>query len=433
MYDKSGYRHIPHAFFEFITFLTNALPLRSVPTFLELLIGAMQTQHGFVTHAWLAIDAYLHWTSYYKWIEYGKWSWVALARRLAQLVTVYFPEPHRFLALDDTLLFRSSRKAPGSHIYHQHGTKENRPQFVRGQNWICLAAVVNGRTTAAIPLLSRMMRKAGNSSKLDAAKVMIRTIAPGFAHKKVTLLTDSWYMRGTLIKYALIHTFQVIGQVRRDTALYDLPVQTGKRGRPRKYGDKYTPERVALLPAIETEMFLYGRNQKVLLKSAVACARFLKGRQVLAVWATFIDDKKVRKERLLLATDIHLAPAEVLLHYEKRWSIETMFNQVKNNWGWKEAWQQSRQVLHRWIQLLSLGYAIPQLLALQRDSQIDFLANFAPWRAGQPITAGRVRLGLKIILGHFRVRDWWNPKSRKFRPPETEKNEHKVEIKDKAA
>jgi hypothetical protein len=251
-------------------------------------------------------------------------------------------EPHRFLALDDTLLFRSSKKAPGSHVYHQHGTKENRPQFVRGQNWVCLAAVVNGRATAAIPLLSRMMRKAGNSSKLDAAKVMIRTIAPGFAHEKVTLLIDFWYMRGTLIKYALSHTFQVIGQVRRDTALYDLPIQTGKRGRPRKYGDKYTPERIASLPGIEKEMLLYGRNQKVFLKSAVACARFLKGRQVLAVWATFFDDKKVRKERLLLATDIHLAPAEVLLHYEKRWSIETMFNQVKNNWGWKEAWQQSR-------------------------------------------------------------------------------------------
>ncbi len=66
MNDKSGYRHIPHTFSEFITFFTNALPLRSVPTFLALLIGAMLTQHGFITHAWPAIDASCHWTSYYK-------------------------------------------------------------------------------------------------------------------------------------------------------------------------------------------------------------------------------------------------------------------------------------------------------------------------------------------------------------------------------
>lgn len=99
----------------------------------------------------------------------------------------------------------------------------------------------------------------------------------------------------------------------------------------------------------------------------------------------------------------------------------------------EKAPQQSRQVLHRWIQLLSPGFPITQLLALQRGPQVDFLANFAPWIAGQPVTAGRVRLGLKIILGHFRIRDWWNPKSRKFRLPEAEKYVHEAEIKDKAA
>ncbi len=55
-------------------------------------------------------------------------------------------------------------------------------------------------------------------------------------------------MRGTLILFALENGIHVIGQVRKDTALYDIPKRTGKRGRPRKYGDKYTPERVAQLP-----------------------------------------------------------------------------------------------------------------------------------------------------------------------------------------
>ena len=47
MGDK-GYGSIPGTLFECITFLTRALPVRSVPTFLELLIGAMLTQPGFV-------------------------------------------------------------------------------------------------------------------------------------------------------------------------------------------------------------------------------------------------------------------------------------------------------------------------------------------------------------------------------------------------
>jgi hypothetical protein len=54
--DYKGYRHIPRAVFDAITFLAQALPKRSVPTFLELLFGAMFTQTGFVTDALLAID-----------------------------------------------------------------------------------------------------------------------------------------------------------------------------------------------------------------------------------------------------------------------------------------------------------------------------------------------------------------------------------------
>ena len=50
---NKGYGSIPGTLFECITFLARALPVRSVPTFIELLIGAMLTQTGFVTGAWL--------------------------------------------------------------------------------------------------------------------------------------------------------------------------------------------------------------------------------------------------------------------------------------------------------------------------------------------------------------------------------------------
>jgi len=418
MNDKKGYRHIPQVFFLFITFLTISLPIRSVPTFIELLIGAMLTQAGFVTQAWLAVNMHRHWTSYYKWLQKGKWSWVKLGTQMAKLLIAFFPKQQWFLIIDDTIIYRNSKKAPGSKINHQHGSKANRPKYVRGQNWVSLASVVTkGLSTAAIPLLFRMMRLDGNSSKLDAAKVLLKTILPVFAAEKTCLLIDSWYMRGTLILYALEKGIHVIGQVRKDTALYDIPQRTGKRGRPRKYGDKYTPERVAQLPEKRERHFIYGKEQWVHHKSVIARARFLKGRLVRAVWVYFEDEHGViTNERLILATKITLNPWEIISAYAKRWNIETMFAQIKNNWGWKEAWQQSRQVLHRWTQILSIGYALPQLLALIGGAQINKLSYLTPWRTNKSITAGQVRLWLKMILGHVRIRDWWNPKSRKFEP-----------------
>ena len=92
MNDKKGYRHIPQVFFLFITFLAVALPIRSVPTFIELLIGAMLTQAGFVTQAWLAVNMHRHWTSYYKWLQKGKWSWVKLGIQMARLLIAFFPK-----------------------------------------------------------------------------------------------------------------------------------------------------------------------------------------------------------------------------------------------------------------------------------------------------------------------------------------------------
>ena len=53
--DHKGYRHIPRALFDAITFLAQALPKRSVPTFLELLFGAIPRQGSLPMLTWPSI------------------------------------------------------------------------------------------------------------------------------------------------------------------------------------------------------------------------------------------------------------------------------------------------------------------------------------------------------------------------------------------
>ncbi len=101
---NKGYTTIPRTLFESITFLARALPVRAVPTLIELLIGAMLTQSGFVAEAWLAINPLLSWIAYYKWLQHGKWSWVALGVQLARLVVNVFPQQVWFLIFDDTFI-----------------------------------------------------------------------------------------------------------------------------------------------------------------------------------------------------------------------------------------------------------------------------------------------------------------------------------------
>jgi hypothetical protein len=307
--DYKGYRHIPRAVFDAITFLAQALPKRSVPTFLELLFGAMLTPTGFVTDALLAIDPLRHWTSYYKWLHFGKWSWVALGQQTVRLVLRMFPGKLWFCTLDDTIVFRSSKKAPGSAIHHLHGNKTNRPQYVRGQCWVTLAlALTKGFRTLGIPVLSRLARQGGNSGKLVAAKTLLRVIAPLFRGLKAYLLMDSWYMRFTLISYALEKGLQVIGQLRRDTALFQLPGErSGKRGRPKKYGNRINEDWIQSLPETRMDCYIYGKIQPVYYRSALVVVRFLKARAVRIVWSQLVQNDGTRtKTRLFLSTDTTL-------------------------------------------------------------------------------------------------------------------------------
>ena len=200
--------------------------------------------------------------------------------------------------------------------------------------------------------------------------------------------------------------------------LFGLPAIAKKRGRPRKYGDKFTADIVSFLPEFREEIFLYGKWQTVRYRTAICLARFLKGQKIRAVWAQFESaDGKLSKQRLLISTDSTIMAQQIFAYYGRRWSIEDLFNQLKNKWGWKDAWQQSRRVLHRWTQIIFIAFALPQPLSTYCGDQLQEMLELIPWRKKNDITAGRIRLGLGYLLSNVRVRGWWNPKCRIFKAP----------------
>ena len=137
-----------------------------------------------------------------------------------------------------------------------------------------------------------------------------------------------------------------------------------------------------------------------------------------AVWVQFeAEDGTLGAPRLLIATEADLRPEVIIKAYARRWPIEPLFNQLRHGWGWLDAWQQSRQVLARWVQILFVAYALPQLLVLKGGDRLAALTRLTPWRQDRPVTAGLVRLALQRILGQVNLRAWWDPKSRKFQPP----------------
>uniref|UniRef100_UPI003AF4255A IS701 family transposase n=2 Tax=Thiolapillus sp. TaxID=2017437 RepID=UPI003AF4255A len=175
--DAKEYSRIPRELCYWITFLAEALPLRSVGTFIELLIGAMLTPAGFVTEAYWVVTMRNHWSSYYKWLQKGHWSWLGLSRQFVRLILKVVKQEVIHLVIDDTLTLRASKKAPGSQIHHQHGNKPNLAQYVRGQCWVSLAWVIRReKQPVALPLLTRLVPGISNTGKRVAAKTLIRAV-----------------------------------------------------------------------------------------------------------------------------------------------------------------------------------------------------------------------------------------------------------------
>ena len=163
---------------------------------------------------------------------------------------------------------------------------------------------------------------------------------------------------------------------------------------------------------------LSGKSQTVRYRSKQLKVRFLNGQLVRAVWCELLSDSgNWKSTRLFIGTDALMSAEEVLEAYGLRWSIESMFNQLKLAWGLKEAWQKTRQTLHRWVHITMAGYGLVQLLSCLRSESVFQLCQHSLWRKGAPQTAGQIRKGLLNNFRHVAVRQWWNRKRKKFEPP----------------
>ena len=382
--------------------LAAAVPRRACTTFTELLIGAATTRGGHVTDAILAAGLSRGWTTYYWFLQRGRWAWLAVWQALLGVLKELFAPTVWHVVIDDTLVERISARAPGSLVHYNHTAKPNRSRFLRGQGWLCLAAVVErGWRVGAVPLMLRLVRRGTNRGKLTSARFLLRLL--GNRLGRVRVLLDAWFMRARLIESAIAGGHTVIGRVRRDLALYAVPrpPRRQRRGRPRKYGARMTRERIEALPPHRSARILYGKLEVVRYRTCWVAARFLKGRVVRAVWVQLErPDRRggTSEERLLLCSDPDLAATEVITSYAKRWSIEPLFAAMKHGWGLKDAWQQSRQVLMRWVTILAAGYALSQMLAYADPARSSGLAAPAPWQPPGTRTAGLIQAGLARLL-----------------------------------
>src|SRR6476661_5246987 len=251
---------IPPILASVIACIAAAVPARGRATFLDLLLGAAATKSGHVTDAILASGLARGWSTYYWFLEQGRWSWLRVWAALLEVLTMLFRPVVWYAVIDDSVVERVSTEAPGSLTHHNHNAKPNRPKFLRGQGWLCLAAVIerNDFAIGAVPLLLRLVRRGANRGKLRSAGLLLHLLGQRLGH--VRLL---------------------------------------------KYGARLTPERVAALPEHRSAEILYGKLEVARYRTCLVAARFLRGRVVRAVWVELGASRPARQTTPAAIADLH--------------------------------------------------------------------------------------------------------------------------------
>ena len=250
-----------------------------------------------------------------------------------------------------------------------------------------------------VPVVTGLCRSSGNAGKIALARTLLRVVGDRLG--PLCLLLDAWYMRASLIQAALRRGHAVVGQVRRDTALFGLPPPRapGRRGRPRIYGERIDAAAAALLPASTHRIAGYdGRAAR--LRHILCRPRFLRGVVVRAVWCELAKPQGGwAKQRLLLSTDPHLSAPAVVEAYANHWSVEPLFAALKLTDGMGAMWQPGRRTLLRWLHLVQIGRALLVLLTARAEPEVLALLRAGGWRKATTLTPGLVKDALARRFG----------------------------------
>jgi hypothetical protein len=278
----------------------------------------------------------------------------SIATQLVALLLRTLPLPERLLlVIDDSPTKRYGPHVEGADVHHNPTPGPADQPFLYGHVWVTISLAlrhpqwgplalplramlyVRQRTMTTIPNSRRWQRFA---TKLQLAARLVEWIVPLLkkAGKTVWIVIDGGYTKRPFLRRVLkLSGVVVVGRLRKDAALRDLPLKRKKRerrgrGRPRKYGKN----RLSLAKRAgqtrgwsEIECTAYGKATTKTYKTFLATYGPVGGviRVVLV--------KEDHGWYAFFCTDPNASVQEIVEAFADRATIEQDFHDVKEVWG----------------------------------------------------------------------------------------------------
>lgn len=363
--------------------------------------------------------------------------WREVGMRLLVLVLVKVLKDHErvLLAIDDSPTKRSGPRVQGAGIHHDPTPGPTGNAFCYGHVWVTLAVVVRHRLWGAIglPIYSWLYVRAQDVPKLpkccrwvfqtkleQAADLVLRAAKTLQVHgKAVWCVADGASARRPFVKPLLTAGVTLVGRLRKDAALCDLPPvektrAKQRRGRKRKYG----LNRISLAKRAahrcgweQTTVTVSGREVVQRTKT------FLATHPTFGGTIRVVIVQEPTGPQFFYCTDINAGVAEIIECFADRSAIEQVFHDVKEVWG-----SGQQQVRNLWANIAAWHvnlwlYTLVELWAWDREAEKLVHREDSPWdRADRrPSHADRRKALQAACLQHeFSARPLPTPLRRKL-------------------
>lgn len=312
-----------------------------------LFAGGRRTVTTWLRAAGVSVD----YQDYYYFLEPVGRKCNRIATQLVLLVLRTLPLPERLLlVIDDSPTQRYGPKVEGAGVHHNPTPGPAGPPFLYGHVWVTISLAlrhpqwgplalplramlyVRRQTMATIPRERRWYRFA---TKLQLAARLVEWVVPLLkkAGKTFWIVVDGGYTKAPFLQRVLkLSGVVVIGRLRKDAHLCDVPKPPRHRGRgrPRKYGKHRLSlaRRAGQTRGWQTlECTVYGKTATKTYKSFLATYRPAGGEiRVVLV-------KEAHGWYAFYSTDPRASVREIIEAFADRATIEQDFHDVKEVWG----------------------------------------------------------------------------------------------------
>src|SRR5512142_1422677 len=385
-------------------------------TFQALLAGWIVCQGPrTISEVWRAtgLPAKRHHDTAYAVFHSAVWEWDDLGIVTTTLILTHLvPGGAVWIVVDDTLCHKRGAKVAFGGIFLDAVLSSKKHQALRfGLNWVVLGVAVplplRPDRYSCLPVLWRCSRKKGqpgSKSRTRLAAARARHLAEHLPERTFGLVGDAAYINSELLK-GRPENLQVLGPLRWDAALYEVPGPYPGQGRPAKKG-KRLPTPLAM---IEDTATYPARLRTIRFPTLERCLRVQVVRDVLWYTGCGVDPVVVVlvrdplgqwRDEVLVATDPKVSAAFVIQGYCRRWSIEPAFFDSKQYLGLHDPQVWSERSVERahpmaWFvgTLTVLWYAAGG----PAGGQVE---------RGRPLYAHRVVPTFSDMLGALRLQMW---------------------------